>query len=329
MRVVAAVDKFKGTASAAEVATAVGHACWDRGHDCVEVPLADGGDGLLEALGGANRRSVVTGPLGDPVQAEWRLQGRTAVIEMARASGLVLAGGAEHNDPLAATTTGTGELVDLALEAGVRTLIVGVGGSATTDGGLGAIRAIHGPGRLKAIEFLVACDVRTPFLDAARVFGPQKGASAAQVQLLTVRLERLAQMYRETYGVDVTTIEGGGAAGGLAGGLAALGATLVGGFELVADQLDLDEHLAHADLVITGEGHLDEESFHGKVVGGVLEMATTHGVPVVAIVGAADADTTDRIRTYSISELYGHERAVREPRWCIEDAARRALDELT
>jgi glycerate kinase len=328
MRVVAAVDKYKGTATAAEVATAIGHACWDRGHDCVEVPLADGGEGMLEALGGANRRSTVTGPLGDPVEAEWRLDRRRAVIEMARASGLVLAGGADGNDPLAATTTGTGELIDLALDAGVRTLVVGVGGSATTDGGLGAIRAIHAPGRLKAIEFLVACDVTTPFVDAARVFGPQKGASAAQVALLTARLERLAQLYREAYGVDVTTIAGAGAAGGLAGGLAALGAKLVGGFDLVADQLDLDEHIAGADLVITGEGHLDAESFHGKVVGGVVEMAAAHGVPVVAIVGDADADAAARVRTCSLTERYGAERAMREPRWCIEDAARHVLDQL-
>ena len=146
MRVVAAVDKFRGTASAADVAGAIGHACWELGHDCEEIALADGGEGLLDVLGGPNRRTVVTGPLGDPVEAEWRLHRGTAIIEMARASGLVLAGGAEGNDPMAATTTGVGELIDRALDAGAKRIIVGLGGSATTDGGLGALRGDPRPG---------------------------------------------------------------------------------------------------------------------------------------------------------------------------------------
>ena len=136
MRVVAAVDKFKGTATGAQVAAAVGSACWELGHDCVELPVADGGEGTLEALGGANRTSTVTGPLGDPVQAEWRLHRDTAVIEMARASGLTLVGGAANNDAMAASTIGTGELIDMALDAGAKKIIVCLGGSATTDGGL-------------------------------------------------------------------------------------------------------------------------------------------------------------------------------------------------
>jgi len=123
MRVLAAVDKFKGTATAAQVAAAIGHACWELGHDCVELPVADGGEGTLEALGGPNRVSTVTGPLGDPVQAEWRFHRGTAVIEMARASGLTLVGGAERNDAMAATTTGTGELIDMALDSGVKKII--------------------------------------------------------------------------------------------------------------------------------------------------------------------------------------------------------------
>ena len=156
MRVLAAPDKFKGTASAAAVAASIGHACWELGFDCVEIPMADGGDGLIEVLGGANRHSTVTGPLGDPVQAGWRFVGDTAVIEMARASGLELVGGAAGNDALDATTTGTGELIDHALDAGARRIIVGLGGSATTDGGFGAIRAINAIARLKQVELLVA-----------------------------------------------------------------------------------------------------------------------------------------------------------------------------
>ena len=184
MKVLAAVDKFRGTATAAQVATAIGHACWQLGHDCVERPLADGGEGTLEALGGANRTTLVTGPLGKPVQAPWRLHRGTAVIEMACASGLLLAGGREKNDPIAATTTGTGELIDAALDLGAKRIIVCLGGSATTDGGLGAVKAIQTPARLKGVEFVVACDVTTQFTDAAKVFGSQKGASPAQVQFL-------------------------------------------------------------------------------------------------------------------------------------------------
>ncbi|MDQ6697454.1 MAG: glycerate kinase, partial [Actinomycetota bacterium] len=143
MRVVAAPDKFRGTATAAEVAGAVASAVRQRGGQCIEVPLADGGEGTLEALGGPNRSTVVTGPLGDAVAAEWRLHRGTAVVEMARASGLELVGGADANDPIAAATHGTGELLAAALDAGAQRLIIGVGGSATTDGGLGALRSLY------------------------------------------------------------------------------------------------------------------------------------------------------------------------------------------
>ncbi|MGI9624803.1 MAG: glycerate kinase, partial [Acidimicrobiales bacterium] len=196
MRVLIAPDKYKGTATAIEVAAAMERAATDLGHDTVVQPLADGGEGTLEALGGANRESVVTGPLGSPVTAEWRLgSGRTAIVEMARASGLYLAGGAEGNDPIAATTTGTGELIDQAIQRGARSIIVAVGGSASTDGGLGALTAMHPLERLRGIDIKVACDVRTRFVDAAAVFGPQKGASPAQVEFLRRRLERLVQDY--------------------------------------------------------------------------------------------------------------------------------------
>ncbi len=321
MRVLAAVDKFKGSATAAQVAAAIGNACWELGYDCVEVPVADGGEGTLEALGGANRTSTVTGPLGDPVQAEWRLSRNTAVIEMARASGLDLVGGARHNDAVAATTQGTGELIDMALDAGAKKIVVCLGGSATTDGGLGAIRAIHAPHRLRGVSLLVACDVRTTFLDAAPVFAPQKGASAAQVKLLQGRLERLAQMYNEQYGVDVRAIEGGGAAGGLAGALVALGGRLLPGFDLVADELDLHDRVGEADMVITGEGFLDEQSFEGKVIGGVQELATEAGKPIAAVVGDAAAEVRDRIEHITLVGEYGPDRAMAEPLWCIEHAA--------
>ena len=324
---VAAVDKFRGTASAAEVAAAIGHACWERGHDCVEIPLADGGEGLLEVLGGANRTTIVTGPLGAPVEAHWRIHRGTAIIEMALASGLMLAGGAERNDPMAATTAGTGQLIDAAITSGAKRIIVGLGGSATTDGGLGALQAISSPARLKAVELLVACDVTTTFNDAARVFGPQKGATEPQIKMLTGRLEQLAQRYQAEFDVDVTQISGSGAAGGIAGMLAALGGTLIPGFELVADELDVYDSVAEAELVITGEGHLDAQSFNGKVVGGMAGVADEYGVPVTAIVGIADDDVRTRIPTWAIADRFGEERALREPLWCVEQIAAELLAE--
>jgi glycerate kinase len=327
VRVVAAVDKFRGTASAAAVAAAIGHAAWERGHDCREFALADGGEGMLDALGGPNKSTVVTGPLGAPVEAEWRLHRGTAIIEMARASGLLLAGGAEANDPMNATTAGTGELIATAITAGASRIIVGLGGSATTDGGLGAFEALGSPHRLRGVDVLVACDVTTPFTRAAEVFGPQKGATPAQIRMLSARLEQLADRYRSEYGVDVDAIPGSGAAGGIAGMLAALGARLVPGFDLVADELDLADAIDEADLVITGEGHLDAQSFAGKVVGGVRTMCRDAGVAVAAIVGIADAGAAAEIATWSISERFGLERATNEPLWCVERIAAEVLTE--
>ena len=202
---VAAPDKFRGTASAAAVAAAVERAATGAGWTCDPVPVADGGEGTLAALGGPNRTTMVTGPLGDPIEAPWRLHRGTAVVESALASGLDLVGGAEGNDAVTASTYGTGELIGQAVELGARRVIVGVGGSATTDGGLGALRALHPVQRLRGIEIVVAADVRTAFVDAAEQFAPQKGASAAEVELLRRRLQRLAQVYEEDHGVDVTT----------------------------------------------------------------------------------------------------------------------------
>jgi glycerate kinase len=209
------------------------------------------------------------------VEAEWALcADGTAIVEMARASGLVLVEG--RNDPLAATTRGTGELIATAVREGARRVIVGVGGSATTDGGLGALEALGWS--IVGTEVIVACDVATPFLDAARIYGPQKGAGAAQVALLARRLEALADELEARTGVDVRAIEGGGAAGGLAGGLAAIGARVEPGFEVVARAVGLDLAIEGADLVLTGEGRLDATSFAGKVVGEVVDWAADAGV---------------------------------------------------
>ena len=325
MRVVAAPDKLRGSATAREVAAAVARAATAAGWRCDEVPMADGGEGTLDALGGANRSTVVTGPLGEAVEAGWRLDGRTAVIEMATAAGLDLAGGPERNDPVAASTAGVGELIAAALDVGAVRIIVGVGGSATTDGGLAALRALHPLARLRGVELLVACDVRTPFLAAAEVFAPQKGATPAQVELLRRRLERLAQVYRQEHGVDVTELPGAGAAGGLAGGLAAAGARLVSGCTLVAEELELDDRIEGADLVITAEGFLDEQSFEGKVVGGVAALAEAAGVPVLAVAGQVYDGVEDRIDAVSLVARFGEERAWREPLACVEEVVGEVL----
>lgn len=330
MRVLAALDKFRGTATAAEAARAVGHAAWELGLECDEAAIADGGEGTLDALGGANKRTTVTGPLGRPVEAGWRLSKDVAVIEMAQASGLLLAGGSEGNDPVGATTTGTGELIDKALDAGAYRIVVCLGGSATTDGGLGAVRAIRSPARLRGVDFVVACDVRTLFTDAAILFGPQKGASPAEVQLLTGRLQRLVQVYADEFGVDVSEAEGAGAAGGLAGGLMALGARIVPGFEMVADELDLHDRIRHADVVVTGEGYLDEQSFEGKVVGNLLTLAAELERPALVVAGDIDPAVLSRLTdlgvpAVSLVQSFGEERALREPQGCIEAAVTEML----
>jgi len=328
MRVLAAVDKFRGTVTAAQVAAAIGHACWELGHECIERPIADGGEGTLEALGGANRTTRVTDPLGRPVDAQWRMSQGTAIIEMARASGLQLVGGKESNDPIAASTVGTGQLIDTALNEGAERIIVCVGGSATTDGGLGAVQAISTPARLKAVDFVVACDVRTPFVDAARQFAPQKGASPAQVEFLANRLTRLVDDYRDKFGVDVSVIEGAGAAGGLAGGLAALGARLQPGFDIVAEELGLEELVSRSDVIISGEGFVDAESFNGKVVGGMSELCSRANKPIGVICGNIDAEVSGHIPHVSLVEKFGEHEAFNATATCIERATGALLELL-
>lgn len=310
--VVFAFDKFRGSASSAELAAAASTVAADAGWRAITVPLADGGEGSLDVLGGANKITTVPGPLGEPVEAAWRLEGREAFIEMAAASGLVVAGGADLNDPMLADTTGTGRLIATAVELGARTIYVLLGGSATTDGGYGAIQAMPTAARMKEIELAVACDVETRFADAARVFGPQKGATKAQIELLTRRLERLQQQYLDDYGVDVSDLPGAGAAGGLAGGLVAVGGRLESGFEMLAERARLDEHLEGASLVVTGEGFLDAGSFSGKVVGGVHQWAMDAGVPAAAVVGDADEDAgaPDTLQVRSLVRQYGLERSM-------------------
>ena len=303
-------DKFRGTLTAREAAAALAAGVRRAGRGAIELPLADGGEGTLDVLcpeATQRRTARVTGPLGDPVDAEWGLRDGTAVVEMARASGLALV---QANDPLAATTRGTGELILEAFSAGARRIVVAVGGSATTDGGLGALEALDFD--LRGAEVEVACDVTTRFVDAARIFGPQKGANAGDVEVLEERLERLAERYLTETGRDVRVLAGGGAAGGLAGGLAALGATLVPGAPLVAGLVGLRARLAETELVLTGEGRLDATSFAGKAVGHVLAEAEATGVDVAVVAGeVVRAEVPAGVRALSLVERAGSARRAR------------------
>lgn len=316
-QLLAAFDKFRGSATAEELGKAAARAAAGLGWSPTVVPMADGGEGLLECFGGERRRCLVTGPLGEPVEATWGLiehppegPAPLAVVEMAAASGLSLAGGARRNDPEAATTRGTGELVLAAVHAGARRVVVGCGGSATTDGGLGAVEVLAGSPELAGVELVVACDVTTGFLDAARVFAPQKGAGREAVERLTERLAAVAERYRERFGIDVTAVPGAGAAGGLAGGLAALGGRVAPGFDLVARLSGLDAALAAADVVVTGEGRLDDTSLAGKVVGGVAARASGR-VPVLVVAGVVAPELDLRAgvlagaTVVSLSDRYG------------------------
>jgi glycerate 2-kinase len=334
---VAAPDKFRGTAEAANVAAAMAQAAESLGWTADRVPMSDGGEGLLDAIGGEPRSTVVPGPLGAPITAEWRMVdaadgfGPQAVIEMSRASGRALLPQPKGDDPLRADTTGVGLLLLTARDAGVQRIVIGCGGSATTDGGWGAVAAVGSAAALADVEVVVACDVTTPFRQAAVLFGPQKGATPAQVIELTGRLSDLAERYRVDFGVDVDALPGSGAAGGLAGGLAALGARIIPGFDLVAGMVGLADRIARADLVATGEGHLDPPSFHGKVPGGVLDLARGH-CPVLCIAGAADAallaQPVPGMEIVSLTSRYGSERARADTIALITEVTSEALAKL-
>jgi glycerate 2-kinase len=288
--VLVAPDSFKGTFSATEVAAAIGRGVEAGGRPADLCPVADGGEGTLDALAGPMDAELcaitASDPLGRPVRARYAIAAAGAIVETAAASGLGLVA-PRRRDPFAASTAGTGELIAAAIDAGAQTVYLGVGGSATTDGGAGAIRAIERAGGLRGARLVVLCDVRTPFEDAARVFAPQKGASPADVRRLTARLHALARrLPRDPRGLPMT-----GAAGGLSGGLwSAFGAELVAGAGFVLDAVGFDARMRAARAVVTGEGRLDEQSLVGKVVSEVATRARQGGVPCHAVVGTRELD---------------------------------------
>ena len=289
-RALVAPDSFKGTFDAPTVAAALADGLEDAGWQADRCPVADGGEGtmalLVEALGGELVAARASDPLGRPVDCHFGLVdgGATAIVEMAQASGLALVAPAER-DPWRASTRGTGELILAAVVAGAREIQVAVGGSATTDGGAGAIEAIRDGGGIGDARLVVLCDVECAFEDAARVFGPQKGADPDLVVRLEERLAALAAaLPKDPRGVRAT-----GCAGGLSGGLwAAFDAELRPGAAAVLEALGVDERMRAAQLVVAGEGRIDGQSFGGKIVGELVRRARAAQVPIHAVVGASE-----------------------------------------
>ncbi len=334
MKVLIAPDSFKGSLSSVDVAAAMAAAVAEAapGSHITEIPLSDGGEGftaaLVRAAGGTLEEVAVHDPLMRPVKAVMGLlgHGRTAVIEMASASGLELLTPEEY-DPRTTSTYGTGELIRAALDRGCRRILVGVGGSATVDGGVGAIQALGGRfvdryshelppgggalGRLEKIDLTpldkrlgkvaieVACDVTNPLTGpegAAVVYAPQKGADAATTRLLADNLEHLAARFKADLQKDVASLPRAGAAGGLAAGLAAcLGATLRNGFEVVSEITGLEKALRKTNLVLTGEGHTDRQTLYGKAPYSLAQMAAQYGVPVILFTGGLDMEAADEL----------------------------------
>nr|WP_246813653.1 glycerate kinase [Ferrimonas balearica] len=342
VKIVVAPDSYKESLSALDVATeieaglkqALPHAT------VIKVPVADGGEGTVQAMvdatGGHYESRTVTGPLGQPVEARFALlgDGSTAVVEMAEASGLHLVT-PEQRDPRITTTYGTGELIRAALDLGVRHLILGLGGSATNDGGTGMVQALgaqlldaeghplprggaalaglaridtrHLDPRLGQLTVEVACDVDNPLCGpkgASAIFGPQKGATEAVVAELDAALNHYAECLLQQLGQDVAHVPGAGAAGGMgAAALAFFGATLRPGIEIVLDTVGLDKYLEGADLVITGEGRIDSQTIHGKTPMGVAKRAKALGLPVIGLAGSL-SDDVDVVHDHGIDAVF-------------------------
>lgn len=341
MKIVIAPDSFKESLSALEVANAIEKGFRRVFPDAqyVKIPLADGGEGTVQALvdatGGTIIEKQVTGPLGEPVSASFGLlgDGKTAVIEMAAASGLHLVP-REKRNPLITTTRGTGELIRAALDCGVEHMIIGIGGSATNDGGAGMAQALgvklldangeelgFGGGclsqlaqidvsaldeRLNYVKVDVACDVTNPLTGsegASFVFGPQKGATPDMVRQLDQNLQHYADVIAKTLEKQVN-VPGAGAAGGLGAGLLAfLHAELKRGIDIVLEAVQFDEKVVGASFVITGEGRIDGQTVYGKTPVGVAKAAKKHGIPVIALAGSL-SDDSDLVLRHGVDALY-------------------------
>jgi len=341
MKIVVAPDSFKGSLTAIEVSDAIEQGIREvfPEAEIVKIPMADGGDGtvqcLVNATGGRILREKVTGPLGGEVLASYGILGdkKTAVIEMAEASGLTLVPENQRN-PLITTTYGTGQLIKAALDQGCRKMIIGIGGSATNDGGAGMVQALgvelldkdgeeidFGGGELKKIfridtkyldnrlsetKVLIASDVSNPLCGpkgAARVYGPQKGATPEMIKKLDESLAYFAEIIKRDLNKDVKDIPGAGAAGGLGASLMAfLDAELRPGIEIIIEIVKLEQAIKNADLVITGEGKIDSQTIYGKAPIGVAKIAKKYDIPVIAV-AAIIGDDADIVHQYGINTL--------------------------
>ena len=362
MKIVIAPDSYKESLSATEVAQAIEKGFREIFPEAqfVSVPVADGGEGTVEAMIAATQgravTSIVTGPLGEAVEAQWGISGdgHTAFIEMAAASGLALVP-PELRNPLITTSYGTGELILQALESGVKNIIIGIGGSATNDGGAGMVQALgaklcdangadigFGGGslmslnkieisrldaRLQACSIRVACDVTNPLTGesgASFIFGPQKGATEAMIRELDHNLDHFAEVIKKSLRVDVKEVPGSGAAGGMGAALMAfLGADLRSGIEIVTQALNLEEHIHDCTLVVTGEGRLDSQSIHGKVPVGVASVAKKYHKPVIGIAGSLTRDV-GIVHQYGIDSVF----SVLNRIGSLEEAFRDAADNI-
>ena len=362
MKIVIAPDSYKESLSATEVAQAIEKGFREIFPEAqfVSVPVADGGEGTVEAMIAATQgravTSIVTGPLGEAVEAQWGISGdgHTAFIEMAAASGLALVP-PELRNPLITTSYGTGELILQALESGVKNIIIGIGGSATNDGGAGMVQALSaklrdangadigfGGGslmslnkidisrldaRLQACSIRVACDVTNPLTGesgASFIFGPQKGATEAMIRELDHNLDHFAEVIKKSLRVDVKEVPGSGAAGGMGAALMAfLGADLRSGIEIVTQALNLEEHIHDCTLVVTGEGRLDSQSIHGKVPVGVASVAKKYHKPVIGIAGSLTRDV-GIVHQYGIDSVF----SVLNRIGSLEEAFRDAADNI-
>ncbi|MGR5942657.1 glycerate 2-kinase [Enterobacter sp. C4G1] len=362
MKIVIAPDSYKESLSATEVAQAIEKGFREIFPDAlyVSVPVADGGEGTVEAMiaatQGAEHHAVVTGPLGEKVNACWGMSGdgKTAFIEMAAASGLALVPPALRN-PLVTTSRGTGELILSALDKGARNIIIGIGGSSTNDGGAGMVQALgaklcdangkeigYGGGslmalnsidlsgldpRLKSCTLRVACDVTNPLVGekgASRIFGPQKGADEGMILELDANLSHYADVIRSSLRIDVKHVPGAGAAGGMGAALMAfLGAELRSGIEIVTQALNLEEHIHDCTWVVTGEGRLDSQSIHGKVPVGVANVAKKYHKPVIGIAGSLTKDV-GVVHQYGIDAVF----SVLTSIGSLEEAFRGAFDNI-
>lgn len=360
VKIVCAPNAFKGSlrASAAAKAMAKGVKAYLPTAAVEKIPLADGGDGLLDVLlfeeGGNPEKVEVSGPYGTKITGLWGLSvdGRTAIIETALAAGLALAGDADLN-PMLATTYGVGELISAALAVGCRKFIIGLGGSATNDGGMGMAQALGvkfygnegellGRGgkelnkikridmtaldkRLSDAEFIIACDVDNPLTGpngASVVYGPQKGADAEMIRELDKGLHNFAQIIKKELGIDPSNIPGAGAAGGLgAGFLSFLKGKLVSGIELVMERLRFAERIEGASLILTGEGSLDGQTSFGKVPYGVGKTALMKGIPAVAIAGSL-RDNAKILHAHGLTALF----SITDGPMGIDEAMSRAED---